>query len=53
MIKTKIFQVKPDTIKTINNFLSKSSIGTVMKQEFANDDKNRLYLIVTIHEKEE
>lgn len=50
MIKTKIFRVIPTTLKEINNFLSKSNNGSIMKQEFSKDEKERLYLIVTIIE---
>ena len=52
MIKTKIFRVMPGTLEKINRFLSKSTIGSIMRQEFSSDEKKRLYLIVTINESE-
>ncbi len=51
MLKTKIFRVTPTTLKTINNFLKKSMMGSIIKQEFSQDEKKRLYLIVTIDER--
>jgi len=52
MIKTRIFRVNPTTLKTINNFLKKSIMGSIIKQEFSIDEKKRLYLIVTINVRE-
>jgi len=52
-MRTKLFLVNPETISKINSFLKKSTIGSILKQEFSHDEKNRLYLIVTIMEKSE
>lgn len=48
MLKTKIFQVIPENLKSINNFLDRSDCGSIARQEFVSDEENRLYLITTI-----
>ena len=48
--RTKIFQVTPKNLDTINKFLNKSIIGTILGQQFSIDEGKRLYLIVTIQD---
>lgn len=49
MLKTKIFKVSEKNLKSINKFLSDSTIGSIIRQEFAVDDKEGLFLISTIN----